>query len=190
MREKRQDAGVREARERFGGLDIPATLVGTLTALAVLMLVGGLIGAAVGAIGYQAGVKGAAEELSIGGLLGGLIALFVAFLIGGWAAGRMARYDGGRNGLVTAIWAIVLAALLALLGVVFGGKYNVFQQVNLPQPFSRDALTIGAIVSGLVALAVMLLAGFLGGKWGARYHARADEAIARTDEGGLHAVRR
>ena len=34
---------------------------------------------------------------SVAGLVGGLAVLLVAFLVGGWVAGRMARYDGARQ---------------------------------------------------------------------------------------------
>src|SRR5436190_2220937 len=51
------DVGVREARDRFGGLDVPGTLVGMLAALALLVLLAGLIGAAIGTIGYQTGLR-------------------------------------------------------------------------------------------------------------------------------------
>jgi VIT1/CCC1 family predicted Fe2+/Mn2+ transporter len=189
VREARRDAGVRAARERFGGLDIPATLVGMLTALAVLLLLAGLIGAAIGAVGYQVGLEGNIEDLSIASLIGGLITLFIAFLIGGWAAGRMARYDGARNGLLTAIWAILLAALLSALAAIFGAEYDVLRNVQLPQWFSQDALTVGGIVSALVAIAVMLVAGLLGGKWGERYHRRADAEMISTREGALETGR-
>ncbi len=184
-REARRDPAVRAARESFGGLDWPATLVGTLTALAVLVLLGGLIGAAIGVIGYQTGLKDAAEDLSLASLIGGVITLFVAFLIGGWAAGRMARYDGARNGLMTAVWAIVLAAVVSALAAIFGAEYDVFRNVELPQFFSRDALTVGAIVSAVVAAVTMLVGGLLGGKWGERYHKRADATILGTRGGGV-----
>lgn len=185
VRDTTADVGVREAHERFGGIDLPATLCGMLTALAVALLLGGLIGAAIGAIGYQTGLDGAEEELSIAGLVGGLVTLFVAFVVGGWAAARIARYDGVRNGVVTAVWAIVLAALLSALAATLGDKYDVLRNVDLPQFFSRDALTAGAIVSGVLAAAAMLAGGAVGGRWGERFHRRADATIAHTREGAL-----
>ena len=188
IRETRRDPGVRRARERFGGIDIPATLVGMLTALALLVLLGGLIGAAIGAIGYQTGLEDNADP-SLGSLIGGLAALFIAFLVGGWAAARIARYDGARNGLMTAVWAIILAAVLSALAAWLGDKYDVLRNVDLPQWFSRDALTVGGIISALVAMAAMLVGGFLGGLWGERYHRRADAAIAATRPGGLSDAR-
>ena len=185
VREGRRDVGVRQARERFGGIDIPATLVGMLTALALLVLLSGLVGAAIGAIGYQTGLEDTADDLSIASLIGGLIALFIAFVIGGWAAARIARYDGARNGLMTAVWTIVLAAILSGLAAWLGDKYDVFRNVDLPQWFSTDALTVGGIISAIVAIATMLAGGLLGGIWGERYHRRADATIASTRSGGL-----
>ena len=187
IRDARSDVGVAEARRRFGGIDIPASLVGMLTALAFLVLFAGLVGAAVGAIGYQTGLSGSEEELSLTSLAGGLVALFLAYLLGGWTAGRIARYDGLLNGAMTGVWTLVLAAILAGLGAWLGSEYNVLRNVDLPQWFSRDALTIGAIVSGVVAIGAMLIAGALGGAWGERFHRRADTAIASTRPGGIEA---
>lgn len=165
-------------RDRFGGIDIPASLVGMLTALALLVLLGGLAGAAFGAFGYQTGFEGAdAEEVAIGGLVAGWIVLFVAFLVGGWAAGRIARYDGARNGLMTGVWTLILAAALSALAAWAGSEYDVFANVELPQWFDSDALTTAALVSGGVAIATMLVAGLLGGLWGTRYHRIADETL-------------
>lgn len=179
------DVGLREARNRFGGLDVPGTLVGMLTALATLVLLAGLIGAAIGTIGYQTGLKGNVDDLSIGALAGGIVAVLVSFVIGGWAAARIARYDGLKNGIMTAVWAIILAAILAVLGTSLGAEYNVFDKVDLPNWFSRDALTTGAIASAGASIIAMLLGGALGGLWGERYHRRADRTIAATRLGAI-----
>jgi hypothetical protein len=181
----RRDVGVSEARRRFGGIDLPASLVGMLTALAFLVLFGGLVGAAIGAIGYQTGLSGNEEELSIASLVGGLVGLFLAYLLGGWTAGRIARYDGPLNGAMTGVWTLVLAAILGGLGAWLGSEYDVLRNVELPQWFSRDALTAGAIVSGVLAIAAMLVGGAFGGAWGERFHRRADATIAATRPGGI-----
>ena len=184
VRDGRRES-MRAVRERFGGVDLPATLVGMLTALAVLVLLSGLIGAAIGAIGYQTGLDSDdIEDISVASLVGGLVALFIAYLVGGWAAARIARYDGPRNGLTTGVWTIVLAAILSALAAWLGDEYDVLRNVELPQWFSRDALTAGALISGLVAIAVMFIAGALGGAWGESYHRRADAAIAAAGESG------
>ena len=183
------DVGVAEARHRFGGVDIPATLAGMLAALGTAVVLGGLLAGA-GAFGYQLGLEDAATKLSVGGLIGGLVTLFAAFLVGGWVAGRVARYNGGLNGLLTALWFVLLAAAMAALGAWAGDKYNVFANVNLPQWFSRNARATAAILSGLVALAVMLGAGWLGGWLGERYHRRADSVVAGSRPGAIAEPRR
>ena len=176
------------------GFDIPATLAGMLAALGSLILLAGLIGAILGAIGYQTGIAGNEEELSIGGLIAGMVALFLAFLIGGWTAARIARHSGIGHGLMTVLWFVLLAGLLAALGALVGSEYNLFAGLDVPQWFSSDALTAGAIISGVVALAVMLLGAWLGGRLG-DLHA-SDAVVVGTGErvavreGGLFGHRR
>jgi hypothetical protein len=173
-------SGIAAAHERFGGIDIPASLVGMLTALSTTLLLAGIVGAAVGAVGYQTGLEEDARDLSTWSLIGGVAILFLAYLLGGWAAGRMARYDGARNGFATGIWTVVLAAILAGLGAWAGSEYDVFRNVELPQWFEEDALTAAAIISGVAAIAAMFAGGILGGLWGERYHRRADSTIVST----------
>ena len=129
-------------------------------------------------MGYQTGVG--EQELSAGGLVGGLLSLFLACLVGGWVAGRMARRKGGLHGLVSALWLVLLAALLAALAAVAGDRYDVTERVGLPNWFDRDALAPLAIGTGLLALALMLLGGWLGGRWGERHHARTTVDVVET----------
>jgi hypothetical protein len=184
VRETGGDVGVEAAHRRFGGLDVPASLAGTLCALGTAVLLAGLATGA-GSVGYQQGLRGDADKLSFGGFIAGLVILLLAFLAGGWVAGRMSRYDGARNGLMAAVWFLLLTAAVSILGAWLGDKYDFFVDVNLPQWFSRNARTAAGIASGIVAAAVMLLAGMLGGKLGARYHRRADEVIVRSRPGGI-----
>lgn len=171
------------ARERFGGIDLPASLVGMLTALAMVVLLGGLIAAAIGEIGYQTGLGGDnVNDISLASLIGGVAVLFVSYLIGGWTAGRIARYDGARNGLMTAVWTLVLAAVLSGLAAWLGNEYDVLANRDMPQWFNRDAVTTVAIVSGAAAIAAMVLGGLLGGLWGTRYHRLADETLLDARE--------
>jgi hypothetical protein len=112
--------------------------------------------------------------------------LFVAYLIGGWAAGRIARYDGARNGFATGIWTLILAAIVSGLAAWLGSEYDVLGNVDLPQWFSTDAFTTTAIISGVAAIVAMFVGGTIGGHMGERYHRRADRTIlaaptARTE---------
>ena len=113
----------------------------------------------------------------MGGLAAGLGVLLVSFLIGGWVAGRMARYDGVRNGILTAVLFMILSGGLAALGAWAGDKYDFSARVNLPSWYT-DIDRGSAVAGALLGLIVMLVAGALGGAWGERYHRRADSVIA------------
>jgi hypothetical protein len=176
-------AGVRAARGRFGGIDLPASLGGMFAAFGFLVLLAGLVAAAIGGFGYQMNVAGVEQEVTVGGLIAGFITLFVAFLFGGWVAGRMARYDGLINGLALVVLAVLVAALFGLLGYWLGEQYNVFAQVNLPAWFTEAATTTAAVATGVGALVAMLLGALLGGWLGERYHRSVDYAVAEAQEG-------
>src|SRR5215207_1221922 len=166
------DRVVGAARRRF---DVLATLGGALAALGTLLLLSSLVGAVVGSIGYLTGVDG--QDLSVGGLVA---VLLVACLVGGWVAGRMARHREALHGLVAVLWLILLAAVLAALAAVAGDDLDVVDQVGLPNWFSEDALTAAAIGTGLLALALMLLGGWLGGRLAGRHRADSSVELVET----------
>lgn len=173
-------------RDRFGGIDTPASLMGMFTALGVLVFLGALIAAGGGALEYQLNafdLEGNAQEMTIVGLVVALVVVLASFFVGGLAAGRMARYDGGANGLAAALWALLLIAVFALLGVWFGAEYNAFQRAGLPDWFSQLRLASGdATAMGIIAAVLSILAMFggayMGGKLGEAYHRRVDAALA------------
>lgn len=179
--------GLGEARRRFGGFDLPAALAGMLAALGLTVLLAGLAGAA-GSVGYQRGAD--AADLSSGGLVTGLVVLLAAFFVGGWVAGRMARYDGVLNGMACALLFVLLAAGVSAAGAWLGERYDFFDDVNLPQWFT-DTGEAAAMTSAIIGIVVMVVAAALGGAVGTRYHRRADAVIATTrpdalgDEGSV-----
>jgi hypothetical protein len=170
-------AGIAVAHDRFGGIDIPASLVGMLTALSTALILAGLLGAVVGAVDYETGLESSATEIAVGTVIAGVAVVFAAFLVGGWAAGRMARYDGARNGFAAGIWTLILAGILTGPGWI-SGDYDVFRNVDLPQWFSTEDFTTRAIIGGLAAVVAMFVGGIIGGYFGERYHRRADRMIA------------
>ena len=182
-RDRRDVGGVDAARERFGGKDLPASLAGMLVALAALLLLAGLASAAIGAIAFQTGVEGNEEELSLGALITAGVVIFLAFVLGGWAAGRMARYNGALNGFMVAVWFIVLGVVLAAVGAIAGNTYNLFDDLrvakaSLPNWFSGEDVTVEAIISSVAFAVLMVLGAVLGGIWGTRMHTQADREIA------------
>ena len=74
---------------------------------------------------------------------------------------------------------------MSALAAWLGDSTTSCGESRCPQCVSAEALTIGGIISALVAIGTMLLAGALGGMRGERYHRRADAAIAGTGDGGV-----
>ena len=170
------DEAIASARHCFGGLDTGATISGAFAALGLTVLLGGVLAGA-GRVVYVNGVRDA-PAATTGSIIAGLAVLLVAFLVCGWVAGRMARYDGGRNGMVTAVWFVLFAAGTSATGALLGQSYNVFSGDRLPQWFTDSARTPEAVLSAAVAFLVMVGAGFVGGLVGGRYHRRVDRLVA------------
>jgi hypothetical protein len=179
MRKERRKA----LRERYGGFYWGADLIGFATATFFTVLFLGIVGAIVGTVGYQLGapvpkagtITGTQQSLGIGALIGSLVALFLAYLIGGYTAGRMARYGGMKNGFGVVLWAVIAAAILGAAGKILGDKFNVAGQLHLN--IDAQTLSVAGVVSLAVALAVMLLGALLGGILGERYHRDIDDEV-------------
>ena len=118
-----------------------------------------------------------AETLGIGGGIAVLVVLFLAYLAGGYVAGRMARFDGARQGLAVWLIGLLVVLVLAAAGAILGAQYNVLQQLNLPRiPIDEGTATTAGIITLVAILLVTLLGAVLGGKLGERYHRKVDRA--------------
>ena len=169
-------------RERFGGVNWGAGFFGWLVAIAVTVLLASILGAVAAAVGTTQEVTESQAESEAGtiGLVAAillLVVLMIAYYTGGYVAGRMSRFDGGKQGL--AVWGIgLLVTIVAVvLGVVFGSQYNILDRVDLPtMPVPTDTLSIGGVITAIAVLVGTLIAAMAGGKVGRRYHRRVDDA--------------
>lgn len=166
-----------EVRSRFGGVDPLAVLAGVAAALGTLLVLSSLLSAA-GAGGY-----GQVDQKSLGiaAVVGSLIALALSLLFGGYVAGRTARYAGVRNGLLTGLLFLLVSAGLSALA----SSTDEASRLQLPGWLDRSEATTAAIISSLVALALVLGASALGGWLGARWHRGPDAVLAGTRAGAL-----
>ena len=118
-----------------------------------------------------------ASGIGIGGGIALLVVLFLAYLAGGYVAGRMARFDGVRQGIAVWVIGLLVVLLLAVLGLVFGSQFNVLAQLNLPRiPIDEGTATTAGIVTLVAILLVTLLGAVIGGKVGEHYHRKVDRA--------------
>ena len=193
VRRERKQTVVAAEREQYGGIKIGSAFFGWLTATGTAVLLTALVAASGTAVAVATNTNvstassQAAQNPKTVGLAGGvvlLVILFVAYFCGGYVAGRMARFNGARQGVAVWLWAVVIAALLGIAGAAGGSKYNILGQLNsFPRiPVNEGTLTSGAIVA-LVAVAVASLVGaVLGGLAGMRFHRKVDK-VALEDVG-------
>lgn len=175
----------RNARDKFGGTNLGASFFGWIVAIGVAVILTSIVGAVGTAIGYNGNLtrsdaKSQAGTIGVTAAVVLLVILMIAYYAGGYVAGRMSRFDGGRQGFV--VWLIgLLVTLLAVgLGALFGSQYNVLNQVSMPSiPVSMDQLGLGAVISAVAVIVLTLLAAIFGGKVGHRYHDRVDRAVGR-----------
>ena len=179
-------AGHHEAHEKFGGINWGSAFFGWLVAIGMTLILTSIVGAIATAISSSTQITQSEAQREAGtiGIVAGVILLVVlalAYFAGGYVAGRMSRFDGGKQGL--AVWVIgLIVTLLAIgLGALFGTEYNLLDRVNLPRiPLSTDQLSWGGIITALAVLVLSLLAAMAGGKVGHRYHDKVDR-VAHTD---------
>jgi hypothetical protein len=168
-----------EARSRYGGIDAPAFLAGALAGLGAAALLGALLTAAGSQVARIGGVGD--DELALGGVVTAVLVLALSGLVAGWVAGRVARFDGVRNGLLAGA---VLLLLLAALGAA--GGYAASETADLPGiDVDRDTLTTAALIGAVVALAATLAAAAFGGRLGARWHRSVDDLLLGTRPGAV-----
>lgn len=181
-REGRTDRAVHQRqREEYGGFNIGAAFFGWLVAVGLAVLLTALLSAAGAAIGLtelsEGEAKANADTISIVGGILLIVVLAVSYYAGGYVAGRMSRFDGGRQGLGAWLLGLLVTVALAVLGAIAGSEWNLFSQLNLPRiPIDEGSLATGAAITlGLILLAT-LVAAIAGGKVGERYHRKVDRA--------------
>src|SRR6478609_9553110 len=181
----REIAAARE-REAFGGIKIGSAFFGWLAATGMAVLLTALVAAAGTAVGLATNtdvneaVNQAARNQSVGlvGIITLLVILFVSYYCGGYVAGRMARFNGARQGLMVWIWALIAAIIVAVLAMTAGQRFNVLANLNsFPRiPVNEGDLTATSMIAAVVVAVVALIGAMLGGLAGMRFHRKVDRA--------------
>jgi hypothetical protein len=179
----RRDVVNRE-KNAFGGMKFGSCFFGWLTASGTAVLLAALVTGVGAALGLSRDVDVSnptpAQTESVG-ILGGIVLLaiiFVSYLAGGYVAGRMARFNGLKQGLGVWLWAVIMAILIGVAGWLAGAQFDLLAQVNsFPRlPLNEGTLTLGGIIVAIGVVAASLFGAMLGGLTGMRYHRRVDKA--------------
>jgi amino acid transporter len=169
----------RRQRDEYGGLSWASAFFGWLVAVGVAVLLVALLSAAGAGVGLAETSPGeAAGSADTIGIVGGILLLaiaVIAYYAGGYVAGRMARFNGPRQGFAVWLLGLIVTLLLAVAGVVLGAEYNVLNSLNLPRiPIDEGSLTTGGLIALAAIVVATLLAAVAGGKAGSHYHRKVD----------------
>jgi hypothetical protein len=169
-------------KARYGGISWGAAFFGWLSANGMAVILIALLSAGGLAFGLSSTVASpdqaadsATSGIGLGAGIALLVVLFLAYLAGGYVAGRMSRFDGVKQGLAVWVIGLVIVILLALAGLVFGSQYNVLAQLDLPRiPIDEGTATTAGLISLVAVLVATLVGAVLGGILGTRYHRKVD----------------
>ena len=177
-------------RSKFGGIKWGSAFFGWLATVGTAVLLMIFAAAVAGALGYTTGatdptrmadeagraVQDPTAMTPTPGIVAALVTavvVFLAYYCGGYVAGRMARFDGAKQGVAVWLWSILFYVAAALLGVIAARTAPTpATQLTLPDVVSNGFAP--ALVSGLVGLVVALVGAVLGGLGGMRFHRRVD----------------
>jgi amino acid transporter len=172
-------------KKRYGGIKWGSAFFGWITATGAAVILTALLIAAGTAVGLNTSIGDTADQaakqpatIGVGGAIALLVVLLVAYFGGGYVAGRMARFNGVKQGVAVWIWAIVIAVVVAVAGKVLGDKYDVLAKLGgFPRlPFSHGDVTTAAVVALIIAVVATLVGAVLGGLAGMRFHRKVDRA--------------
>jgi len=169
-----------EVDPAYRGFQFGAAFFGWLIAIAVTVLIVGVIGAVTTAVDYTGTIDWSAADENAGtvGLVSGIVLVAVmalAYYTGGYVAGRLTRFDGARQGLGVWVIGLITTVIVAGLGTLAGAEYNLLDRVDVPTvPLSNETLTTSGLIAAAVLALATLIAALVGGNAGQRYHRRFD----------------
>jgi len=186
VREVGRDRVVAREKEAYGGIKIGSAFFGWLTATGTAVLLTAVLTGAGTAIGVAANTTvgqaatAAGQDSQTVGVAGGLallVILFIAYYCGGYVAGRMARFDGVKQGLAVWLWGVVIAIVVGLVAAGVGSRYNILARLDsFPRvPVDEGDVTTGGIIALVIVVAAALAGALLGGLAGMRFHRNVDK---------------
>lgn len=173
-----------------GGVSGGAVLTGVVVAFGAMFLLSAIVGGVLTAMGLTADDVTTSQVIDAG--LGAgivlVVAQFLAYLWGGYTAGRMGRGAGALNGGLVPLLAIAIAVAVGAVVASLGATAN----LNLPWstsrlPLENDFMVDWGLTISIGALIAMFLGGIVGGSLGARWHTKLErrtlEEAAPTSTG-------
>jgi hypothetical protein len=160
------------AEPRFHRSGVVSSLMGMLAGLGMLVLMSATLAAGGILLDLEfdlVATDGNLQELSAIAVSIAAVVLLASTLIGGFVAGRTARYGGMVVGLGASLWLTLVLAVFAGLTLWVGDVSNTFDGFNLADRLSginAADLTMVAALTGAGLFLLAVLGGVLGGRFG------------------------
>jgi hypothetical protein len=181
-RETAQEAG-------FGTISPLSIAAGVLSAFGAFAIVASIVGAILTQVDVDTEFR--TDDFTSSGAVAALasaVVLFLAYLFGGYVAGRMARRAGVLHGVLVFVTSIVLGAVVGGVVSAIGDNADIESNLrSIGMPTTWDQVSDVSIVGAIVSLAAVLVGAVLGGALGERWHTKlarrvADPAIGASAE--------
>lgn len=173
--EDRRDRMELASEAGYSKISIGSVLAGVLVGYGAFAVLAALAGGILSAFGvdFRALSDNDWREAGIGSGIAVALSLFLAYLYGGYVAGRMARRAGAANGLLVFVLGILVAAGVgAAVGTQAGADGLVDNLRSIGVPTSGEDFRAIGTVAGIGALLAMLLGSVMGGVAGERWHGK------------------
>ncbi|MEV8377929.1 hypothetical protein AB0P21_34640 [Kribbella sp. NPDC056861] len=163
---------------KFGAAFFGWLIMGSMVVLLSALVVGIMVGTAL-VLGYdRLDVEREAGTAAITGAVIVVVLLSLAFYTGGYVAGRLARFDGARQGFGVWMITFLLLVVASSAGAFLNSQYDLTGRVDRPEvAISNDSLLTGGLITAAALLMLPLLFSLLGGRTGQRYHEKIDALL-------------
>jgi hypothetical protein len=169
----------------IGKLSFISVLAGVLVAYGAFAVLAALAGVAAAALGLNTDLSANNwAELGVGSAIVAAVVLLLAYLFGGYVAGRMARRAGLLHGIAVFILALIIVALVAAIAATQTDTSAIRDNLrSLGIPTTGAEWGDVGTLAGIGSLAAMLVGALLGGLLGERWHTKLTRRAASPNYG-------
>lgn len=181
------------AREAGFGTVSPLSIVaGVICAYGAFAIVAAVVGSILTAVDADTEFRTDDWTSSgAGAALASAVVLFLAYLFGGYVAGRMARRAGILHGVAVFVVSLVLGAVVGgVVGALADGDEIEQNLRSIGIPTTTDQFNDVALAGVIVSLVAVLVGALLGGMLGERWHTKLARRVADPEIGPAADARR
>jgi hypothetical protein len=180
------------AEAGLGRLSFISLLAGLVTAYGTFAVVAAIAGAALSSADVDTEFR--TNDWTSTGAVAALttaIVLLIAYLFGGYVAGRMARRNATLHGIALAIATLVVGAVAGGIVSVLTDDAAIRSNLrSIGVPVTTDQISDVAIVGVIVSLAAIVIGSILGAMLGERWHTKLARRVDDPEIGASAEERR